>query len=99
MTSNTRLPRIPLTRTSYTNTPTAHRNLAVQVHDHLLTIDRRVPAIHDPVLTKLVEDSLSENSHKMGSFLISKIERVRVTVNRRSVSAHDMLEFRGLVRG
>ena len=31
----------------------------------------------------LVEDNLSENSHKIGSFLISKIDGVRLTVNPR----------------
>ena len=49
--------------------------------------------------TKLVEDSLSENSHKMGSFLIFKIDGVRLGTNPRSAAAHDALEFRGLVRG
>ena len=49
--------------------------------------------------TKLVDDSLSENFHKMGSFLISKIDGVRLAANPRSEEAHDILEFRGLVRG
>ena len=49
--------------------------------------------------TKLVEDSLSENSHKMGSFLISKIDGVRLAANPRSAVVYGMLEFRGLVRG
>ena len=49
--------------------------------------------------TKLVEDSLSENSHKMGSFLISRIDGVRLVSNPRSAVSHYMLEFRGLVRG
>jgi hypothetical protein len=48
--------------------------------------------------SKLVEDSLSENSHKMGSFLTSKIDGVRLSANPRSVEAHDILEFRRLVR-
>ncbi len=49
--------------------------------------------------TKLVDDSLSENFHKMGSFLISKIDGVRLAANARSEEEHDVLEFRGLVRG
>ncbi len=48
--------------------------------------------------TKLVEDSLSENFHRMGSFLISKINGVRLAVNPRSEEVYDILEFRGLVR-
>jgi hypothetical protein len=35
----------------------------------------------------------------MGSFLISKIDGVRLAANPRSEEAHDVLEFRGLVRG
>jgi hypothetical protein len=49
--------------------------------------------------TKLVDDGLSENFHKMRPFLISKIDGVRLAANPRSEEAHDVLEFRGLVRG
>ena len=49
--------------------------------------------------TILVDDSLSENFHKMGSFFISKIDGVRLAANPRSEETHDILEFRGLVRG
>jgi hypothetical protein len=46
--------------------------------------------------TKLVEDSLSENSHKMGFFLMSKIDGVQLAASPRSAAAHDILEFRKL---
>jgi hypothetical protein len=35
----------------------------------------------------------------MGSFLISKIDGVQLAANPRSEETHDVLEFRGLVRG
>jgi hypothetical protein len=39
-----------------------------------------------------MQQTFSENFHKMGSFLISKIDGVWLTVNQRSVPTHDSKE-------
>ena len=49
--------------------------------------------------TRLIDDSLSLDSHDMGTFLISGIDGVRIAEHPRSDAPHDRLEFRGTVRG
>ena len=49
--------------------------------------------------TRLVDDGLSLDFLDMGTFLISKVNGVRITENPRSDTLYDQLEFRGLVRG
>jgi len=46
-----------------------------------------------------IDDSLSWDSHDMGSFLKSEVNVVRMEENPRSEAPYDRLEFRGIVRG
>ena len=49
--------------------------------------------------TQLVDDSLSWDSHVMGSFLTSEVNTVRMAENPRSETPYDRLEFTCIVRG
>ena len=49
--------------------------------------------------TKIVDDRLNTDFHKIGSFHISEITGVRLVENPSSKTTHNRLEFKVLVRG